>query len=172
MGTEYIVSRGANIRSIEVVEDRGHEAVVRLDGREITLQLHTLPDGRTAVTADGLGQIMTRHYRERGEVVIASGSADFRYEVSDVRESWLSGGAGGKSGKGGHIKASMPGRVVRIAVQPGDMVAEGDVVAVLEAMKMENDVRAPAGGIVKQVPVTVGQTVETGALLVELEQAS
>ncbi|MBI5610851.1 MAG: acetyl-CoA carboxylase biotin carboxyl carrier protein subunit [Deltaproteobacteria bacterium] len=172
MGTEYSVSRGGHSRSVELIADRGSEVVVRADGRDIVLHLHRLPDGRTAVRSEGLGQLLARHYRERGEVVVVSGNCDFRYEVTDVREGWLQGGAGGKGGKGGHIKASMPGRVVRLTVQPGDVVPEGGVVAVLEAMKMENDVRAPAGGVVKSVAVAVGQAVETGAVLVELEAAS
>ncbi|MSP90432.1 MAG: biotin/lipoyl-binding protein [Myxococcales bacterium] len=72
----------------------------------------------------------------------------------------------------GRILASMPGRVVRVPVQVGDVVPPNGVVAVLEAMKMENDVRSPAGGRVVQVAVQEGVAVEAGALLVQLEAAS
>jgi biotin carboxyl carrier protein len=63
----------------------------------------------------------------------------------------------------------MPGRVVRLSVAVGDIVAPGAVVAVLEAMKMENDVRSVGGGRVTAVVVQEGVAVESGALLVQLE---
>jgi pyruvate carboxylase subunit B len=63
----------------------------------------------------------------------------------------------------------MPGRVVRVPVAVGDVVAPGTVVAVLEAMKMENDVKSPGGGKVVAIAVSEGAAVEAGALLVQLE---
>jgi propionyl-CoA carboxylase alpha chain len=59
----------------------------------------------------------------------------------------------------------MPGTVVRVAVAEGDTVHGGQVVCVLEAMKMEHPVTAPAGGVVRQLPVSTGAQVEAGALL-------
>ncbi len=64
------------------------------------------------------------------------------------------------------IKASMPGRVVRVLVGVGDRVAARQGVAVIEAMKMENELRTPRDGIVTQVAVVAGSTVDTGAVLV------
>lgn len=69
----------------------------------------------------------------------------------------------------GSLLAPMPGTVVRIAAQPGDRVATGDTLLVLEAMKMEHQVVAPAAGQVRTLPVTVGQTVDTGQLLAVFE---
>jgi acetyl/propionyl-CoA carboxylase alpha subunit len=67
------------------------------------------------------------------------------------------------------IKAPMPGLIVRVNVQVGDRVEAGQGVVVMEAMKMENELRAIAGGTVKSVGVVPGATVEKGALLVALE---
>ena len=60
----------------------------------------------------------------------------------------------------------MPGRVVRVLVAVGDRVAARQGVVVVEAMKMENELRTPKGGTVKEIGVAVGTTVETGAVLV------
>jgi acetyl/propionyl-CoA carboxylase alpha subunit len=67
------------------------------------------------------------------------------------------------------IKAPMPGLIVRINVKPGDVVEAGQGVVVMEAMKMENELRATAGGTVRSIEVVPGQAVEKGALLVALE---
>jgi biotin carboxyl carrier protein len=63
----------------------------------------------------------------------------------------------------------MPGKVVKLLVQEGAEVAENQGVIVIEAMKMENELRCVAGGRVKAVHATIGQAVEKGALLVEIE---
>jgi biotin carboxyl carrier protein len=67
------------------------------------------------------------------------------------------------------ITAPMPGRVVRVLVAPGDQVQARQPVAVVEAMKMENELRARAAGTITEVRVTEGSSVEAGAILVVLE---
>ena len=66
------------------------------------------------------------------------------------------------------IKSPMPGRVVKILVAPGDEVAVGQPVVVVEAMKMENELKAKVAGKVAEVHVAAGATVESGAKLVTL----
>ena len=66
------------------------------------------------------------------------------------------------------VKAPMPGNIMKVNVKVGDAVKKGDVLVVLEAMKMENDVCAPADGVVASVDVNQGATVETDAVLVTL----
>jgi len=74
------------------------------------------------------------------------------------------------AGKAGSVvvKAPMPGNINKVNVKPGDAVKKGDVLVVLEAMKMENDVCAPEDGTVASVEVAKGATVETDAVLVTL----
>lgn len=67
------------------------------------------------------------------------------------------------------LRAPMPGLIVQLRVQVGDTVAAGAGLVVMEAMKMENELRAVAAGKVRAVHVSVGAAVEKGALLVELE---
>ncbi len=67
------------------------------------------------------------------------------------------------------VLAPMPGLVVRVNVSPGDAVEAGQGVVVMEAMKMENELRATSSGKVKSVEVTAGTAVEKGTLLVALE---
>jgi len=69
---------------------------------------------------------------------------------------------------GGVVKAPMPGMVVRVEVEPGQRVEAGAGLVVVEAMKMENELRAPRAGKVQTVHVAVGQAVEKGASLVTL----
>ncbi|MBE6472919.1 MAG: biotin/lipoyl-binding protein [Coriobacteriaceae bacterium] len=66
------------------------------------------------------------------------------------------------------VPAPLPGNVLSIKVNQGDSVAEGDVLLVIEAMKMENEVAAPCAGTVQQISVSVGQMVNTGDTLVVL----
>lgn len=66
------------------------------------------------------------------------------------------------------VTAPMPGNILKVNVTPGQAVKEGDVLVVLEAMKMENEILAPKACTVKQVLVSKGSTVDTGATLVVL----
>ena len=63
------------------------------------------------------------------------------------------------------VKALMPGRVVRVLVTAGQSVLKGAGLLILEAMKMENEIHAPVDGVVDQIFVTAGTTVEAGAEL-------
>jgi biotin carboxyl carrier protein len=69
----------------------------------------------------------------------------------------------------GAVTAIMPGKIIRVLVKEGDEVQEGDVVCVLEAMKMENELRASKSGVVKEVTVEPGSDVEMGEVLVVVE---
>lgn len=68
-----------------------------------------------------------------------------------------------------NVVAPMPGRVVKVLVKVGDLVSAHQGVAVVEAMKMENEVRAPRAGTIKEVRVTQSALVEAGAVLVVIE---
>jgi biotin carboxyl carrier protein len=67
------------------------------------------------------------------------------------------------------IVSPMPGRIVKVMVKPGDVVAAHQGLVVVEAMKMENELRAPQAGRVTEVKVTAGMSVEANAVLVTLE---
>ena len=69
----------------------------------------------------------------------------------------------------GSIKTTMPGRVVRALVKEGESVTAGQPVIVIEAMKMENELKAPRAGTIRRVAVEPGALVEAGTVLVEID---
>ncbi len=71
-------------------------------------------------------------------------------------------------GAGEAVTAPMPGTILKVAVSQGDKVKAGQLLIVLEAMKMENEILAPRDGVVSQVVTSKGSTVDTGAALVVL----
>lgn len=72
------------------------------------------------------------------------------------------------SGDGKPVEAPLPGNILRICVSEGDSVAEGDVILVVEAMKMETEIKAPEAGTVQSILVAQGDKVQTGQILVTL----
>ncbi|MEN9752593.1 MAG: hypothetical protein RL670_284, partial [Actinomycetota bacterium] len=79
------------------------------------------------------------------------------------------GGAGSGAVSGDALKAPMQSTVVKIAVEVGDKVAEGELVLVLEAMKMEQPMNAHKSGTIKSISAAVGETVPAGTVLLEIE---
>jgi 3-methylcrotonyl-CoA carboxylase alpha subunit len=87
------------------------------------------------------------------------------YVLEEETEAWR---AAHRQASGG-LEAPMPGKVIAVKVAPGQEVARGDELLVVEAMKMENAVRAPRAGRVRVVAAAVGDMVAPGRVLVELE---
>ena len=110
-----------------------------------------------------------------GRVTIGADGVDVVYEAHPYRFKFGAppalGGSGGGAARSGKnaIVSPMPGKIVKVAVAPGDTVAERDLLLVLEAMKMEHRIEATRDGIVKSVAVSAGSLVGGGATLVELE---
>ena len=77
--------------------------------------------------------------------------------------------AGGAFGGGANLSSGMPGKIVKIFVKPGDVVKAGTPLLIMEAMKMENEMRASADVTIKDVLVQEGVNVESGATLVTFE---
>ncbi len=72
------------------------------------------------------------------------------------------------AGDGDPVTAPMPGNIMKILVSAGGSVKRGDVLLILEAMKMENEICAPRDGVVTSVTVAVGETVDSGRVLMTL----
>jgi biotin carboxyl carrier protein len=82
-----------------------------------------------------------------------------------VKKLGLSAGAGQKVKE---VKAPMPGLVLEVMVSAGQTIQKGDALLILEAMKMENIIKAQGEGVVKRIQVEKGHTVEKGAILIEM----
>ena len=78
-------------------------------------------------------------------------------------------GRGAKKKKSGTVSASIPGKVVTVEVKKGDVVKEGQVILILEAMKMQNEIQAPVDGTVINVACEEGQAIEANVPLVVIE---
>jgi len=99
-----------------------------------------------------------------GDAVVIAGRR-FPFAVQDPRSLARRGAlAGGDAGPRA-VRAPMPGRVVRVLANAGDEVVEQQGVVVLEAMKMQNEMRSPKAGRIRRVAVAVGDTVAAGDLL-------
>lgn len=120
---------------------------------------------------DSVHRVVVRRGATRGAYMLWMDGFRFEVEALDERTRTIRDMAGTSAGPAGTmpIIAPMPGLIVRIAVTPGDEVQIGDGIVVMEAMKMENELRAVGPGRVKAVLVSAGQAVEKGAVLVEME---
>jgi acetyl-CoA/propionyl-CoA carboxylase biotin carboxyl carrier protein len=125
------------------------------------------PAPRQTVVAEVNGRRVT--VTLPGDLVIGAASG----RAAGPARSGRSRRAGGAKAaiSGDAVTAPMQGTVVKIAVGIGDAVAAGDLVAVVEAMKMENPVVAHHDGTVTELPVSVGETVSSGAVLATIRAA-
>jgi biotin carboxyl carrier protein len=94
----------------------------------------------------------------------------YEFALVDPRRALLAG-AGGASASGGILSSPMPGKIVKLLVKVGDTVQEGQTLLVMEAMKMQNELKTNTTGTVSLVHVQEGATVETGAALITVVAA-
>lgn len=93
--------------------------------------------------------------------------ATYEFALQDPRKALLAA-ASGAAASGGPLTAPMPGKVVKLLVNEGDPVSEGQPLLIMEAMKMQNELRATSAGRVSKITVQEGATVETGGTLMIL----
>jgi biotin carboxyl carrier protein len=103
-----------------------------------------------------------------GDSVLIDGRR-YAFEVDDPRSLAGRRRAGGAASGPRPVKSPMPGRVVRLLVEPGDEVDEHQGVVVIEAMKMQNELKAPKAGHIASIAVAAGDTVGAGDVLVVVE---
>ena len=151
-------------RSFEV-ELEGN--VVRVGGRTIEARLVAIPGTPLIrVSLDGMARTFAvSRARDRWE--LQRNGRSFTVEVSDERALSLRRMVGQRAQRpdGGSVRAPMPGLVVRLEVEEGQQVSAGTGLLVLEAMKMENEIRSIAAGVVKRILVAPGQKVDKGTEL-------
>jgi biotin carboxyl carrier protein len=149
-------------RAVRVeVKPRGDGFSVTLDGRALSVDAVVL--GRmTSLLVDGHSHDVAVEPEAAGLRVHFNGQSVL-VELADAARD--AGAPSRRASGAARLVAPMPGRVVRVLVAEGAVVEAGQGLVVVEAMKMENELRAPRAGRVEQVAVREGQAVETGALL-------
>jgi biotin carboxyl carrier protein len=126
------------------------------------------PPGERPIVLAGVIPSGTRG-RTAVEVVVAGWRFELEVEdadLADLRDRATTGRDAATHDGPTEVRAIIPGRVVSVAVTAGDTVTAGQRLLAVEAMKMENELRAPRDGVVERVAVGVGQTVELGDPLV------
>ena len=164
---KYVVSVGGREIDVEVDGDHvtsgGKRYVASLSDVPGTPLRHLVVEGRqTELSMESTGP---------GRWSVGLRGERWECEVVDERTRHirsLTGSAGQQRGTP-PLKAPMPGLVVRVLAEPGQEVAAGAGVVVLEAMKMENELRATVASVVKTVRVKAGEAVEKGQVLVDFE---
>ncbi len=160
-------------RTYEVAVDGGH---VTVDGEGFEAHFMAVPSTplyHLLLGADSWTVAVQELAGEAGSARWALGVVGERVEVDviDERTRQIQALTGQRPApaSGGVVKAPMPGLVVRVEVQEGQRVEAGEGLVVVEAMKMENELRATRAGVVSRVHVKAGQTVDRGVPLVTLE---
>ena len=149
------------------VDGASHEVVLDRKAGTVTV------DGEAFVVAlerNGAGLVVKVGGR-RLHVRLGDGTAEVEGEAVAWRVTGLgtaAGGAGSAASHGARVKPPMNGKLDRMVAKVGQAVAKGDILFVLEAMKMQNEVRSPMAGVVTAVHGTVGAAVEPSQVLVEI----
>ena len=164
---KYLADLGATNYTIDI----DHPGEVVVDGVTHVVSLEPVNRGTTfSILIDDKSY---EAYVERrdGVYYVEIGSERHAIAVEDERLAKLKRTLGADDDISGEfiVKAPMPGLVVAVRVEVGDTVEPGQGVAILEAMKMENELKAPRAGMVKAIRVRPGQAVNQGETLVVLE---
>ncbi len=151
--------------------DARHEALLRVgpQGLEVTVDGHqfhprveALAPGTFALREGNVTSVF--HCVREGDVIHMAWQGRV-FTLVEERE----GATAAQRHVAGGLEAPMPGKVIKVAVEVGQQVAKGQELLVIEAMKMENALRAPRDGRVKTLDARVGDMVSPGVVLVELE---
>jgi biotin carboxyl carrier protein len=154
-------------------EGEKHEVEITRDGDRLTARVDDR-DYELDVSEPEPGVLLFKHngrvyeaFAHGGTVLIGGRS----FDISIIDPKRLRGSAIAAGDEHGHaeIKTAMPGKVVRILKAVGDALTKGDGVIVVEAMKMQNEMKSPKDGSVKEIRVSEGDTVGAGDILVVIE---
>ncbi|HUR93180.1 MAG TPA: biotin/lipoyl-containing protein [Gemmatimonadales bacterium] len=165
-----------------IVSVLGRDVEVEVDGEQVTVAGRLRTASLAVVAGSPLRQLLLDGRPEALAVEAAGGGRwaltrrgeRIEVEVLDERARHIRSltGAADQARGPAALKAPMPGLVVRVQVEVGQSVGAGTGLVVLEAMKMENELRAGGAGTVRTVRVRAGEAVEKGQVLVEFESGS
>jgi biotin carboxyl carrier protein len=160
---------GDRVRVVEATAEGAGRYRVIVDGAPLEVTAERLADGRLSLTTEQ-GIMIVELTAAGARRFVRLGTLDFVLE----REA---SGAGVRRGRGprahgGGLESPMPGVVTRVMVAVGDAVDKGQALLALEAMKMEHLIRAPHDGRIRSIAAVVGEMVNGGVPLVEMDEES
>lgn len=171
------VDAGGDTRTVEVARTSGNWTV-KVDGRVYFASVVPAGDRWSLLLrpADGAGALRaSRSYdvaftpAGRGAVLVHVDAGALKVSVRTQQGVFGRRVHAASGADSGQVTAPMPGRLVKVLVAPGSVVEARQPLAVVEAMKMENELRAPRAGIVREVRAAEGASVDAGAVLVVIE---
>jgi biotin carboxyl carrier protein len=155
-------------RVVELVEVDG-SLQITLDGKKLDADAVEVTPNTYSVLLNGGSHQIRVAPRSDGTLTVHAGLAEYQAEVGDPR-SWRGRRHGSLEAEGRQpVTAPMPGKVVRLLVGEGDRVEAGQGLVVVEAMKMQNEIRSPKSGKVEKLLAKEGQPVNAGEVLVWVE---
>lgn len=156
-------------REIEIIREDLHRFKVVVDGQAHEVDARPCAPDLLSVLLDNTSYDISFSHDENN-VLLNFRNRHFDIDVLDERRMRMRRVRSDLDLSGPEvIKTSMPGKVVKILVEEGQTVEPGAGVAIIEAMKMENEIRCRNGGVIKGIHVTAGQTVEGDVLLIEID---
>jgi biotin carboxyl carrier protein len=157
---------GTTTRTVVVLPRDEGRYDVTIDGVTRVVDARAIGAHTFSLLLDGMQREVHLACRAETWTVLADGCTH-RVQLLDERAQRAGRSAQGPGDK--EIRAVMPGKVVAVLVEVGHTVEQGHGVLVIEAMKMENEIKAPRGGTVREIRVTPGQAVEAGELLAVID---
>ncbi len=154
---------GGRRRSVEL-EREGARVRCRIDGRAVEADAVEVGPGAYSILLGGQS-FEVRGTPSHDGLHIDSAGREFVARVADLRTWRGKHGASVEAAGRQQIVAPMPGKVIRVLVQAGEKIEAGKGVLVVEAMKMQNEIRAPKSGTVEKLLVKEGQAVNAGEAL-------
>jgi len=155
---------GKRVRIVELERD-AERWKISLDGQAVSADVVEIDSNTLSLLLDGQSYEVRVTPSAGGALKLQTGLQEFTAEVVDPR-AWRGRTHGALEVEGRqHVVAPMPGKVVRVLVQAGDTVEAGQGILVVEAMKMQNEIRSPKGGTIERLNVREGQPVNAGEVL-------
>jgi len=155
------------------VEREGGRVVAEAGGRRYELEVRGVGEGEYLLLHEGrvyeCRVEQAQGARERGEMRVAVGAGEYAVTLTDTKHLRGARIAAGEHGGRAQVVAPMPGKVVRVLVERGQAVESGAGVVVVEAMKMQNELKSPKAGTVVELRVEPGATVNAGEVLAVIE---
>ena len=161
---------GNRVADVELLGKDGNKVRLDIDGQLYEVDIVMAENGACSILHDG--------HSYNAELIRSGGGKNYQVntlfssysvDIIDSQAKYLRMRKNSEEKQGDKVVSPMPGKVMKIPVNEGDLLSAGDIVVVLEAMKMENSIATDYAGKVKQILVEVGENVATDAVLMEIE---